>query len=139
MFETEVECEPGDLQDAICDVDIPETDEVVYVSDTVELEDVTLITKDGKEIPVNDDGTPSTKRLEICQALENFFNVEIRNEDEGGISPATLESALDSLRQAPDDVLESWCNEKVTRELVKAEIQKILDTYGNLQLKDIVS
>jgi len=38
--------------------------------------------------------------------LEAFLWAEIRNEDDGGISPTTLESALDSLEQMPDDVLE---------------------------------
>jgi len=38
--------------------------------------------------------------------LEAFLWAEIRNEDDGGISPTTLESALDSLEQMPDEVLE---------------------------------
>ena len=36
-----------------------------------------------------------------------FLNVEIRNE--GGVQPATLGSAYDSLRQAPVDRLLTWC------------------------------
>jgi len=38
--------------------------------------------------------------------LEAFLWAEIRNENDGGISPTTLESALDSLEQMPDEVLE---------------------------------
>lgn len=46
---------------------------------------------------------------ELPEHLRAFFEVEIRNEREGGVSPATLGSALDSWDQAPDGVRESWC------------------------------
>ena len=45
--------------------------------------------------------------------LRNFFEAEIRNERHGGVAPATVFSALDSLAQAPDYVLDEW---GVTRE-----------------------
>lgn len=35
-----------------------------------------------------------------------FFEAEIANESNGGDSPATIQTALDSLAQMPDDVLE---------------------------------
>lgn len=40
--------------------------------------------------------------------LDEFFYIEIRNEDNGGIRPSTLHSAVDSLTQAPDDVVDEW-------------------------------
>ena len=47
-FETWVECDKEDLQDAICDVNIPEDNETKYVSDTIELESVE--DEDGNEV-----------------------------------------------------------------------------------------
>lgn len=48
---------------------------------------------------------------ELTNACINFFEVEIRNEKQGGVSPATLGSALDSLDQAPDNIIEEWCSD----------------------------
>ena len=47
-FETEVECEPSDLQDTICDLNIPEDEQTKYVPDTIELESVE--DEDGNEV-----------------------------------------------------------------------------------------
>lgn len=47
-FETTVECDPEDLQDAICDVNIPEDDETKYVTDTIEL--VSVEDENGNEV-----------------------------------------------------------------------------------------
>ena len=33
-YETTIECEPGDLEDRICDIDIPENGDCRYVEDT---------------------------------------------------------------------------------------------------------
>ena len=43
--------------------------------------------------------------MKVSKPLQEFFAAEIRNEDEGGVRPATLASALDSWRQAPEDIL----------------------------------
>lgn len=45
----------------------------------------------------------------ISQPLACFFRVELRNEQQGGVSPATLASAWDSWYQAPNDVKMGWC------------------------------
>lgn len=49
--------------------------------------------------------------VKLSEAMRNFFEVEVRNESEGGESPATLRSAYDSLQQAPDDIIVEWCND----------------------------
>ena len=46
--------------------------------------------------------------MNVSKPLQEFFAAEIRNEDEGGVRPATLTSALDSWRQAPEDILFEW-------------------------------
>lgn len=45
----------------------------------------------------------------VSAALEAFFLAEVRNEAEGGDSPATLASAHGSWEQAPDGVRAGWC------------------------------
>lgn len=67
----------------------------------------------------------------LTAAQINFFEVEIRNEDEGGVSPATLFSAYDSLVQAPDDVIESWCDDDAVR---TAEPQSFRDFVHGVKL-----
>ena len=54
--------------------------------------------------------------MNLSNAQINFFEVEIRNEQNGGISPATLGSAYDSLNQAPADVIVEWCNDDTVRD-----------------------
>lgn len=79
----------------------------------------------------------------ICKALNNFFGVEIRNEDDGGhnhggVKPATLFSALDSWRQAPIDIREAWSDTKKTRGL-NTKIRKLISKYGrNKELRNLV-
>lgn len=60
------------------------------------------LTPEGKDMNEDDD-------FVLDPSLKAFFKVEIRNEQHGGVSPATLESAIDSWNQAPDDVLARWC------------------------------
>jgi len=48
------------------------------------------------------------RKIVTRAGLGKFFDDEIMNERNGGISPATLESAVDSLLQAPYDVLDGW-------------------------------
>lgn len=38
----------------------------------------------------------------MTDGLQDFFYAEISNERQGGVSPSTLESAVDSLSQAPE-------------------------------------
>jgi hypothetical protein len=54
------------------------------------------------------DIAPTDDTVPLSDALVAFFHVEIRNEQEGGVAPATVESALDSFDQAPKYVLASW-------------------------------
>jgi hypothetical protein len=44
----------------------------------------------------------------VNEPLRAFFEVEVRNEDYGGVRPSTLDSAVDSLLQAPDETLTDW-------------------------------
>ena len=50
----------------------------------------------------------SDDQVELSTAQLWFFETEMHNEGEGGVSPATLASAVDSLTQAPTPVIASW-------------------------------
>lgn len=43
-----------------------------------------------------------TVKYWVTEGLQNFFDAEISNERHGGITPSTLDSAVDSLFQCPD-------------------------------------
>lgn len=60
-----------------------------------------------------------------------FLNVEIRNE--GGVQPATLGSAYDSFKQAPQEVLLDWCGYKNTY----PEANRFLNELG-LELRRLI-
>jgi hypothetical protein len=64
----------------------------------------------------------------------NFFKVELRNQDAGGVTPATLTSAMSSFRQAPNDVLGSWFGvsefTKKSRSLYKQELLALVKAHG---------
>lgn len=61
------------------------------------------------------------------EPLRSFFWAEIRNEDNGGVSPATLSSAFDSLTQAPDYVINGWFDRVPERGLVGfAQVVKLV-------------
>lgn len=47
-FETEVECLPEDLQETICDLNIPEDADTKYITDSVEL--VSVEDENGNEV-----------------------------------------------------------------------------------------
>jgi len=75
----------------------------------------------------------------ISEGLKNFFWVEIRNEEQGGISPATLYSALDSWEQAPQDVLESWTETegKEETDYIKKELKSLIKKHsGKTELEE---
>jgi hypothetical protein len=66
-----------------------------------------------------------------------FFEVEIRNKYIGGVSPATLGSALDSAAQAPEDVMADWIGaggqrrgRKAVAEL-RSGLEFLRDQFGN--------
>jgi hypothetical protein len=75
---------------------------------------------------------------EPTRALRNIFEVEIHNEREGGTTPATLESALGSLEQAPNDVIAQWATDKghVCRQgartinRIKDDLRALIAEYG---------
>lgn len=46
---------------------------------------------------------------DMTMAVINFFETEIENGKHDGVNPATLASAVESLLQAPEDVIISWC------------------------------
>ena len=73
-------------------------------------------TKKSKIIPNTDENT------------KEFFRAEIRNEQNGGISPSTLYSALDSLNQYPDDYFEQ--DFKVNRKDEEKKIKALISIYG---------
>lgn len=61
--------------------------------------------------------------------LHRFFEVEIGNEDHGGHRPSTLGSALDSLQQAPDDVLSDWSGGE-SRKTLKSSLSALIAEHG---------
>lgn len=49
-----------------------------------------------------------TARSIITEKVENLFLAELANERDGGVSPSTISSALDSISQAPEIMCEGW-------------------------------
>jgi hypothetical protein len=72
----------------------------------------------------------SNSKIQIYGALRKFFAVELRNEDQGGIRPATLGSALESWVQAPDDIKRQWCHYKVDLAKVETELNLLIEIHG---------
>ena len=64
----------------------------------------------------------------ISSTLRDFFWIEIRNEREGGVSPATLDSAMDSFKQAPDEVRQEWTNNNA--ESTYKELAELIKEIG---------
>lgn len=65
----------------------------------------------------------------------NFFEVEIANQVEcEGDFPATLNTAIDSLNQAPDDVIIDWCGEP---DIVhdRQSIQEFVESIEQLRIE----
>jgi hypothetical protein len=77
---------------------------------------------------------------QISVELQNFFGAETRNENDGGVRPATLGSAKCSWNQAPADVKTDWCGlsqqQFQTGELVKrldaitSEFSHLIERFG---------
>ena len=43
--------------------------------------------------------------------LNRLFQAEIANERNGGVTPSTLSSTIDSIQQMPEDILEEFCDD----------------------------
>ena len=67
--------------------------------------------------------------MQLSIFARRFFEVESRNESDGGVSPATLASALDSLEQAPDYVVHDWS--WTTPDMLRAELASLIDAHGS--------
>lgn len=81
----------------------------------------------------SDKDTSSVDDVELTVAQINFFEAEIRNEQSGGVSPATLDSALESLEQAPDDIIVGWADDDtVNDDTVWDFVESIEDLRGDL-------
>jgi len=76
--------------------------------------------------------------MDITQAQVNFFTTELNND-----TPATLDSALTSLFQAPPDVIIEWCDdytvttENDVKEFVRS-IKNLRAKMGNKRLEDLM-
>jgi len=82
-------------------------------------------------------------KLNLTPAQRNFFAVEIRNEPAGGVSPATLDLAVESLKQAPEDVIVSWfADESVTEATVREFVSRIIELRdrfgGHVELRALI-
>jgi hypothetical protein len=65
------------------------------------------------------------------EGLRKFFGVEIRNEEQGGVRPATLYSALSSFIQAPVDVMQNWSGvEPIDQKELQVELIGLCAAYG---------
>jgi hypothetical protein len=82
---------------------------------------------------------PKHKKVKLSNNITEFFYVELRNEEDGGIWLSTLASALDSLEQAPDDVVAKWCGEAGSiqygtqgdvRSDAIAEVKRLIKEHG---------
>lgn len=87
--------------------------------------------------------TVLTTKIRVSAPLKRFFEVEIRNEDKGGVRPARLGSAKESWIQAPDDIRAGWCGfaGKIAAKLAKVdrELDALIGEYGpDLLLSTIV-
>ena len=81
---------------------------------------------------------------ELTNAQVNFFDVELRNEREGGVSPSDLNSAIESLEQAPEDIVIGWCDDEAVHDDQTVHdffdsLKSLRKTYGgDTLLKDLL-
>ena len=52
------------------------------------------------------------RQLNHQPGLTALFEAEIRNENNGGVRPSTLSSAIDSVMQMPDDILDDMTGDE---------------------------
>ena len=69
------------------------------------------------------------------QALRAFIDAEIRNEDHGGVSPATVASAADSATQMPADILADYTPDPVA--CLQGLLNLFLTVGGDARLADL--
>lgn len=53
-------------------------------------------------------GTLPTARRWVNERIGNLFDAEIANERDGGVTPATLSSCIDSVSQGAEILCEGW-------------------------------
>ena len=71
------------------------------------------------------------ERIRVSGPLQAFFAAEIRNEDDGGARPATVDSALCSWVQAPEDIQSKWTGLPFRKlRKVERELRKLIHRYG---------
>jgi len=71
--------------------------------------------------------------MKISKETKRFFKAEIDNEKAGGISPSTLNSALDSLEQGYEP------EENFNIDLVEKELHQLINKYdANKKLIDLI-
>jgi hypothetical protein len=86
----------------------------------------------------------NTASSKLTPAQARFFEAEIRNERSGGVGPATLDSAVESLMLAPEDVIVSWCaDESVTEATAQGFVSSIIELRdrfgGHVELRALIS
>jgi hypothetical protein len=71
--------------------------------------------------------TVPSEKIQVSKPLQEFFAVEIRNED-----GATLDSALCSWVQAPDDILADWTGAEGDEQLeqLEKELRQLIERCG---------
>jgi hypothetical protein len=84
--------------------------------------------------------------MKISTQTKLFFSVEIRNT--GGVQPATLSSALDSLLQATPDIVSDWCGYREDdltaaeqdniRDEVLVEVRRLIKQHGKRKELEIL-
>ena len=71
--------------------------------------------------------------MKISENMLRFFRAEMKNEQHGGDSPATLQSAKDSMRRMPDDLIAEYCSASEVDEMI-VEIITLCDRFGGDKL-----
>jgi hypothetical protein len=66
----------------------------------------------------------------LSDYARSFFEVEICNERKGGVSPATLGSAIERAGQAPEDVMADWLGVTAKRPARKAVAELLVELRG---------
>ena len=72
----------------------------------------------------------------ISEDTARLFRAECNNESEGGVSPATLGSAFDSLQQGYDPRIDP--DEEWDADAVEAEVESLIAEHGpDKELRDL--
>ena len=86
----------------------------------------------GPDLPLSVDPY-SIARKYVTENVRNLFYAEIANERDGGVTPSTLFSTVDSVHQAPDIMCDGWfCTDW-------AELLWLLATLGpDTEVRDLL-